>query len=312
MKNIIKALTFLFILSILLIGSSRILEPKNNDKESGMATPDANGFLAEKENTIDVLFIGDSLIYTSILPMKLWEDYGITSYDLATPAQKLYDSYSFLERALSKQEPSIVFIESNCLFRDFGLDSALKSRVEKYLPVIAYHNRWKSLKKEDFYKKPDYTWINFKKGYKGTDKIKSPSDYKDYMVKKGEKKKIFDIDKYYIKMMIELCKKNNIEVVLLSTPSMKSYNYAKYVMVKEFSNEYNIKHFDFNLDIDVGIDWMEDTSDRGDHLNYHGAKKVTDYIGKILKDKNLPDHRGDERFRDWDESLIQYKKVFNV
>ena len=69
MKNIIKALTFLFILSILLIGSSRILEPKNNDKESGMATPDANGFLAEKENTIDVLFIGDSLIYTSILPM---------------------------------------------------------------------------------------------------------------------------------------------------------------------------------------------------------------------------------------------------
>ncbi len=312
MKNFIKAIGFLTILLVLLYGSSVVLRPKNNDEKSGFYRPDVNGFLAEKENTIDALFIGDSLIYTSILPMRLYENYGFTSYDLSTPAQKLYESYDYLQQALERQKPSIVFIESNCLFRDFKIESALGAKVTKVLPVFTYHNRWKTLTWNDFVEKPEYTWINFKKGYKGTDKIKSPKDIKDYMVKKNEKKKIFDIDKFYIEKIFDLCEKNDIEVVLLSTPSMKSYNYPKYLRMKEFSEKYKLEYLDFNLDIDIGIDWREDTADRGDHLNFHGAKKVTDYIGKVLEQKKLVNHRGDERYEDWEKSLVKYRKYFKA
>lgn len=310
-KNVFKAIGFLSILTVLLILSSLIVRPKNNDKESGMYMPDANGILAEKKNTIDALFIGDSLIYTSILPTKLYEDHGFTSYDLSTPAQRLYDSYEYLLKALDTQKPSIVFIESNGFFREFSVGSALKAKVSRYLPVITYHNRWKSLKWNDFTKKPEYSWINYNKGYRGTDKVKSPTDIKDYMEKKKEKKKILDIDKYYIELILDLCKENDIEVVLLSTPSMKSYNYAKYVRMKDFSKEHGLEYIDFNLDIDVKIDWQTDTADRGDHLNYSGAKKVTEYIGKVLKEKKFVDHRGDERYKDWDDSLAKFKEVFN-
>lgn len=243
--------------------------------------------------------------------MKLWEDHGFTSYDLSTPAQRLYDSYEYLSLALEKQHPSIVFLESNCFFREFSIGSAIKSKISKYLPIFTYHNRWKSLTWDDFKKAPKYTWINPNKGYRGSVDIKSPKTFKDYMVKKNERKKILDIDKLYIDKIFDLCKKNDIEIVLLSSPSMKSYNYKKYSRIKELKDSYKVEYLDFNLDIDVGIDWSRDTSDRGDHLNYNGAKKVTEYIGNYLKEKNFIDHRNDDKYKDWDESLIKYKETFN-
>ena len=50
----------------------------------------------------------------------------------------------------------------------------------------------------------------------------------------------------------------------------------------------------------VGIDWTNDTYDRGVHVNIYGSKKATAYIGEILKtDYSLTDHRTDTKYADW-------------
>lgn len=81
---------------------------------------EANGILGEENNTIDALFVGDSLVYTAISPMVIWEKYGISSYDLSTSAQFLYESYSFLDKALKTQKPKIVFLEVNTFLENIN------------------------------------------------------------------------------------------------------------------------------------------------------------------------------------------------
>ena len=58
---------------------------------------------------------------------------------------------------------------------------------------------------------------------------------------------------------------------------------------------------------ELGIDWKNDTLDKGDHLNLSGAHKVTDYMTMYLQEHYmLPDHRGDEKFTSWDTMASQY------
>ena len=58
------------------------------------------------------------------------------------------------------------------------------------------------------------------------------------------------------------------------------------------------------------IDWKNDSQDKkGEHLNYTGALKVTNYLGNYLKEHNeLPDHRQDEKYSPWNEAYNNFQK----
>ena len=84
MKNVLCSLLFLAILTGLLTAGSWLVEPKNNEKSSGMRNAQATGFLTERENSLDYLIIGDSETYSSMSPMQLWRDYGYTGYVCGT------------------------------------------------------------------------------------------------------------------------------------------------------------------------------------------------------------------------------------
>ena len=85
----------------------------------GMELPDANGVLGEPKETIDVLFVGDSISYCSIIPMQIWRDYGITSYLCGSTMQHLYVSKEFIEKTFEKQSPKIVFLGTATIFNNF-------------------------------------------------------------------------------------------------------------------------------------------------------------------------------------------------
>ena len=61
MKKIIaKSIIFLSILLIVLILLSKVFQPKNNTLEAGAEDKLADGVLAEPENTLDLIVIGES------------------------------------------------------------------------------------------------------------------------------------------------------------------------------------------------------------------------------------------------------------
>ena len=76
-KRIVSCVLFVAILLGLLQVSSLIFQPKSNDKASGIHYPRANGIFSEPKDSIDTVFIGDSEVYHSFIPLNIWRDYGI-------------------------------------------------------------------------------------------------------------------------------------------------------------------------------------------------------------------------------------------
>jgi hypothetical protein len=74
--------------------------------------------------------------------------------------------------------------------------------------------------------------------------------------------------------------------------------------------DFKIPVLDLNeLKEELNIDLQTETGDKGDHVNYKGAIKVTNYLGKWLKDKNiLENHKDDQNYDKWNKDLEEFKK----
>ena len=164
-KNIIKFVAFILILIFILMILSYIFVPKNNSEEAGIKEVQAMGILGEKENTIDVIMYGDSETIASTMPMKIWEDYGFTSYICGTAGQTLPDTCRMVYDTTKNQKPKIVILEANNIYNSVSVTVPMARILNIIMPITEYHNRWKSLRLEDFFGKIEYKETDINKGY---------------------------------------------------------------------------------------------------------------------------------------------------
>lgn len=299
----------MLILLIILILLSKLFEPKNNSVEAGMHNRGASGILAEPDNTIDMVVVGNSEAYTSIIPMELWNDYGYTSYVCASPEQPLPLSVRLVGEALRKQKPKIVMLEASNINLRYDYADATDQILNYGLKVFQYHDRWKKINKDDFTKKPEYTTVNYMKGYEFSDAVNG-LDKQFIKEKQMESVAVPKSNQMYIKAIKKMCDKNGAEFVLIYTPNIEMWSYDTHEELKKFCDKNGIKFLDLNISKEeINIDWTKDTSDTGEHLNYSGAVKTTKFIGKYLnKENKLENHKNDQEYKHWNEQYNQYKK----
>ena len=278
-------------LVLILTLSSIIFSPKREAYNVIAVDEKERSINAEPENTLDVIFVGDSESYSGFSPLQIWAEYGNTSYVCGTTAQRLCDTYSLLQHVFEKQSPKLVVLETNCLYREAGIskksdDKSLKLAAE-YFPVFQYHSRWKGYVPLTLSTKQEVANERRMKGFRLRKSVKPYTGPLPYMEKTTE-----------IKPVSELAG----ELILVSVPSAKNWNYSRHNGVSELAEKNKILYLDLNLVEEIGINWKTDTKDAGDHLNFAGAKKVTKYIGKYLSEKfQLTDHRGDANYQKWYE-----------
>lgn len=304
MKNLFKSILFILGFIFLYYTLSYLLLPKDNIKEFGLIKTSQYEILGEAKNSVDVVVIGDSLVYSSVIPMEIYGKYGYTVFNCAEAAFILPDAYSYYKTALKSQHPKVVILGGNMFFRDthkrrwyIKYQRALKNA----LPLLTYHNNWKNI----LFSKNGL--MNIEKGYKLNKTIK-PSKYKNYM-KENTKKYVMKTENIeYLKKFIKLADEYNTKLIIMGLPSQKSWNYQKDEKFNELSKELGFTFINLNK-YDLNIDWIKDTKDKGDHLNYYGALKATNAIGEILKNTNLlKDHRGDKSYQLWDKAYEEYKE----
>lgn len=310
MKSFFKGVLFLGILFVITELYLYFTSPnKENYRKFGVYKVARYELMDEKIDTIDVIFLGDSLIYSSISPMVIWNDYGYTSFDCSGPAQTMKNSYEYLKVAIESQHPKIVLMEADVLFRNQNKKNYkikdLKA-FSNYIPLSKFHNNWKKIFSLESNKTK---WINVDKGYKYiTKEIGMKKD--NYNMKVTKRLKAIPKGSLeYLEKIKKICDDNNIKLVLIGEPSKLSWNYSKVLTIRKISNDYNLEFIDMNVNNPTKINWFKETKDKGKHLNYMGAKKVSNYLGNYLKETNLlEDHRNDEKYNDWHIAYQKYLK----
>lgn len=90
----------------------------------------------------------------------------------------------------------------------------------------------------------------------------------------------------------DYCKKNNIELVLVTTPIpdfrlINAGDYDRYIdKVTEICNKEKVKYYDFNLLKEEYFSGEDELFEQTDHLNNFGAEKFTRFFCDFLKEEN--------------------------
>ena len=308
-KTVEKAGAFLGILMcILLLLSHCVVRIVKQDADLLLeGNKSIAGIQGEPKHTIDVLVVGDSESYTTVSPMQIWKDHGITSYVCGEPGQKIQESYYMMKTAFKNQSPKVVLLETNVMYRYEGkmggFQTLLSEMRSYYFPIFRFHDVWKPLLTGERYPQEMYKGFQIRTGVKA---------YREgaYMEETKEKKEIEKLNLLYMDKIIRLCQENGAKLVLYSGPSPVNYNTRKHNGLVDFAKEKGLKYLDLNMKLEeLGINWETDTSDKGDHLNLSGADKVTRYLGDYLSNAyDFPDRRQEAGFEDWHWASERFAK----
>ena len=99
---LVRALAFGCILLALLLCTQEVLAPKGGC---------IDGFYAEPEDTIDVIFLGSSHANAAFAPAQMWREQGFTGYVLYSWSQPMWVSYHYAVEAFKRQTPRVVVLE---------------------------------------------------------------------------------------------------------------------------------------------------------------------------------------------------------
>ncbi len=307
MRNIIKTAVFFAVLLLLLLGVSAgaLALAKGNDDLVASRNKSFSNVQKEAENTLDILVLGDSESFTTVSPIDLWKNYGYPCFICGQSGQKIQESYYILKTALKKQNPKVVLLETNVLYRKEEGTAALQSSLSEFasysFPVLRFHDMWKQLLTGTTCHESNFKGFMIRtnvEAYEGG----------SYMQETEEEEPVEGAPLHWFKKIVRLCREKGIQLILYSSPSPVNYNYKKHNGLQKLADQYSLEYLDLNLKLEeIGIDWAVDTLDKGDHLNISGAEKVTKYLGDYLSGKyGLTDRRQETAYQSWNQEAEVY------
>lgn len=331
MKRTIKVIVILLISLIIFYLLNKLLMPKymTDLVEGSMISQ-----YYDEEKNHEVIFIGDCEVYANFSPMVLYQEKGISSYVRGSSQQMIWQSYYILKETLKYEIPKVVVFNVNSMRYDEPVSEAYnrltldkmkwspekiemiktsmreeESMLSYIFPILRYHDRFDKLTQEDF----TYLFNEKKNTYQGfliNKEIKPLENVPT--VKKLANYRFADIDYEYLQKILDLCNENNIKLLLIKAPSVYPHWYEEYdEQIEEFAQKNNINFINFLDKVEeIGIDYKQDTYDRGLHLNLTGATKLSKYFANYLKENyTLTDYRqNSEVNKIYQEKLEQYNK----
>lgn len=326
-RNIIKCVLFVGILVFSLLGINELLIPKYTLKNNTWPTTSTyHGFYKMKKDTVDVLLMGSSTTVNALNPQEIYNEYGIRSYNLGSEQQSVFLSYYWLKEALRYQSPKVVVFDTRFMWnvhpeypintsegltrkcidpmkfssvkreavRDICSRDDTQSELSYYLTNLRFHSRWSSLKKADLDLSMTYT--SELKGY-GPVYGDGPEEYTPIEPEDdGAWMEFNPLMQEYLDKIVDLCKTEGIQLVLISLPGNEMDNAAHHVYTA-YAEEHGIDYY--NLCSKEYYDQIGAVLPKENvvgHENVQGAAKTSRFIGKLLRDKYYVPSVNDEQY----------------
>lgn len=308
-RPLCKILSFALVLVLILEGLSWLSVSLDRNRDP-MLNHSTSCFFEEPKNTIDVLAIGTSDVYSSVAPLEWWKQYGYTGYAWGEPSQRIFETYVYLKKIYKKQRPRVVFLEVGDLYRDSTnaqvLDSIVRTFLGQIFPLVIYHRNFSPVKflnlgaplrsvTKGYLLRGDTVPCEGSQDY--SKRYKNPTPINPYCAKE-------------LARCVDLCETHGSYVVLLSIPDRSSWSIGRHYAIKKLARQCGVPYMDLNTAMRRKINWKTDSADGGMHMNYRGAKKVSDFLGNYLhRNFALPDHRSSSAYAPWNTDYRKYAKA---
>lgn len=340
MKIVFKRLLIILVTLVLIASSvaylGRIARPRAYDFDVW------SKYYAETDDSIDVLMLGSSAMYRYWIPPQAYKEYGFTSFLLTHASQDTRAVPYILEEALKYQKPKVVVVEVRQLpFEQYskisgdfdqpwssyqfsritaGMRPSLartkmihnllvedeeNSEIEWQIPLLKYHDNLfthppKSLIKRLWNKKDPLKSTRQEAMVK-----KLKTDYKtqdsDYSITQE--------DKDCIDTIYETAKKHDTEVMFVATPYV-GYGILRNIQdsLDKYMEEKNYPFFNMvDKESEIGLDTNVDFYNER-HTNVSGARKLTSYFGRYLKDNYRYDSNSEKVKKDWESAVKNWEE----
>jgi len=342
LKFAIKIICFALIVVIIVGLINNLFRPKYYYNSSFPTTNTYEDFYKLEKNSVDVLFFGSSHAVCSFNPQVVYDEYGITSYNLGCEQQSLVVTYYWLREALKYQSPKVVILDTYTLHKysdayvynklncsETAVRKALdpmrfsllkieaaktiseldptQSMLSYLLLNIRYHTRWKELLETD-YNEAQMIDHGGMKGFTLFSYTLPDAEYEPFTDKEAQSagsEAMVETAKTYLDKIVDVCNKNGIELILTKIPCHESME--RYNSTKAYAKEHDLPFLDFNEAVLYnGIEYSA-TEDVLSHPNYHGAEKISSYLGWLLANEYHIEAREDASY-DASRSLYEHKR----
>lgn len=298
------------ILAILLIfGSFEYLNKVFNNKNKN------NGyeFRSLPNNSIDVLVLGSSDAQYSFVPSFFYEDTGLCAYVRGTACQPLEVSYEMLKDSLKTQKPKIVILEvftalplrytcegDSCyVIAEYQMTGKEKYNTINYLPeekakeyrndFINYHNDWRTM--EDYedllpsnvFKEREINDNFFGYIYQFRSEELPENHWLPLRYSEDIEVELDELDLESLNNIYNLCKENNIKLLLYKTPvdGITQEDQSTMHKVWEWAEEKDVNYIDF-VSLASELKFYLQIHSDAFHCYINGASMITGYIADYV------------------------------
>lgn len=330
-KLAIKFISFVLVTCVCVGLVNEWCKPKYYYTQTWPATNTYMDFYNLERNSVDVLFFGSSFAVSSFNPQVIYDNYGITSYNLGCEQQSLVITYYWLREALKYQSPKIVVLDTYILYKYMGnyvynnmncsegavrkaMDSMRLSplkweagkAIEEIDPTqsglsfmllnIRYHTRWTGLGEDD-YTEESMIEHGGVKGFTvigGSDPDLEYTPFKDSDISAVDAEPMVETSREYLDKIVDLCAEKNIQLVLTNIPCGEPI--TRYKSTKGYADAHGLPYYDFNEEVIYNEINYSAAEDLLGHPNYLGSEKISLYMGNIFATEYGIQPREDESY----------------
>ncbi len=284
-------------------------------------------FYNEPKNSLDVVLLGASDVFTGFSSAEAYQKYGFTSYPFAINSLpgSLYKNY--LAQILKYQQPELILIEVNGFLYEDPTEID-ETRVRVFVDSMPRcTDRWKTVSQFDYDEKASWVFpfvrlhrdlmdpSKLKSAISGLPEIKSPGLLKGFYTYTAcdnpgnyiptqdyyQTEKLNAEQEASLLEFLEFCKKENIPNIVF-TRFPHRYGAEDRLSRLRRSNEIQkivtqngFPFLDLEHKVDeIGFDYDKDFYN-DEHCNVHGQVKLTDYLSKwIITEYGLVPRAQDE------------------
>ena len=330
-KRLVGCMLFLLIASRLIIGTSYLLRNAEVSRFNIVGI--------KSDTPLDMVYVGGSAAYVYWQPLRAWDEYGFTSYSLATNFVQAECLKSYIQWSEEFQNPELYVIDARPFqyYADLENEPAIRNGADSmdifmserydlldeyfnnrdieydtdilsyYLDLSKYHSNVDNLGNRDAWLLIDNNRENLYRGYQWNidyECVNMPEDFhtERRAMPKGHSMEI-------LADLLDYCQElNDKEFLFIICPyEITKEHQMLYNTIQDAIEERGFVFLNANdYYEEIGLDFTSDFYNNW-HVNTFGASKYTVFLGGYICDHyNLPDHRSDPEYSSWNDAATRF------